>query len=229
MQVADVMSKDVLTLRPSLPFKDAVARMLDAGVSGAPVVDENGAVVGIVTEADLMPKEAYGSGRGGGSGGLGYLAGRALERVRKTRALTTGDVMTTTVHSVSSTEDVRIAAREMLKHGIKRLPVVDDDRLVGIVSRQDLLRVFTRPDDELQAEIELLLRNPLRWPPVARLLCAVWDGRVLLEGEVEQRGDIAIIGSLVTHIPGVVRVHNNLRVRPRGGLVLEEPEEEVRQ
>jgi CBS domain-containing protein len=221
MHVADVMTKDVVTLRPYVPFKDAVACMLDADVSGVPVVDEHRAVVGIVTEADLMPKEAYNPGHKRATG-LGHLAGRAKGRTRKARALTTGDLMTTTVHNVSSTDDIRTAAREMIEHGVKRLPVVDDGRLVGIVSRRDVLRVFTRSDDDLQEEIEARLRNPLRWPPVSRLACAVWDGRVLIEGEVEEPDDRAVIGAFVSRIPGVVKVHNNLRVRPRGALVLEE-------
>jgi CBS domain-containing protein len=226
MRVADVMTSDVVTLRRSVPFKDAVACMIDAQVSGVPVVDEEGRVIGMVTEADLMPKEVFDVGHRR-THGLGDLTGRAF--AGKARGRTVGEVMTTTVHTVSPTDDLRVATRRMLEHNVKRLPVVDDGHLVGIVSRRDVLRVFALPDDELQAQIEAVLRNPLRWPPVSRLLCAVWDGRVLLEGEVAHRRDVDVIGALVGGISGVVSVHNNLHVRPRGGLVLEEREQEVLQ
>jgi CBS-domain-containing membrane protein len=229
MDVAAVMTRDVVTVCRADSFKDAVVRMVDAQVNGLPVLDDERAVVGIVTEADLVTKEAFEPGRQRPFTSFAdVLANRSFYWIRKAKGLTVGDVMTAKVHTASSSEDVRDAARRMLEHGVKCLPVVDDGRLVGIVARRDILRVFLRSDEELQADIEEILRNPLRYPTVSRMECAVWDGQVLLEGEVEHRRDVDVIGALVSRTPGVVKVHNNLRVRPRGALVLEDPEQEVR-
>lgn len=213
MLVADVMTKNVVSVHPSDTYKKAVQRMLQASVSGMPVIDENEAVIGMVTEADLMAKEAYDpEPRRPLALVSDLLLGHDTRWIDKAVARTVGDLMTRHVVSAGSTEDVHRAARRMLEARVKRLPVIDDGRLVGIVSRRDLLGVFRESDDGLRQRIEATLRDPAISPEIAELVCFVWDGEVLLEGAVVNPTDIDVVGAIVRKLPGVVKVHNNLVV-----------------
>lgn len=213
MLVSDVMTKGVVTVRAADPYKRAVQMMLDAFVSGMPVIDEDENVVGMVTEADLIAKEAYGAEpRRPLAVVSDLLLGHDTIWIDKAAARTVADLMTRHVVSAESTEDVHAAARRMLEARVKRLPVIDDGRLVGIVSRRDLLGVFRGSDDALRRQIESTLRDPLLSPELPAFVCFVWDGEVLLEGSVAKPDDIDVVEHIVRQIPGVVNVHNNLIV-----------------
>jgi CBS domain-containing protein len=206
MKVRDVMTPLVVTASPEMSFKETAELLVESGVSGLPVVGPGGRLLGLVTEADLMSKEAFDTRRRRPLAVLvDHLTGTA-RWIDKAAGLTAGEVMTTDVVTAGPAEDIRVAARRMLERGVKRLPVVEDDRLVGIVSRYDLLRLFHRPDAAIAAEIDAKLADPLYAPEDHAVKAAVEDGVVTLEGRVRLEGEEAVVRGLAERVPGVVRV-----------------------
>lgn len=206
MKVRDVMTSAVITVQPETTFKETAQRLLDYGVTGLPVVDGEGRLVGLVTEADLMSKEAFGTRKHRPLEALlDQLTGEA-RWVGKAAGLTAGQVMTTDVVTARPNEDIRVAARRMLDRQVKRLPVVEDDRLVGIVSRHDLLRLFHRSDADIAAEIETKLASPLYSPEDHTVSFSVEDGVVTLDGRVRFEGELPVVVGMAWGVPGVVHV-----------------------
>jgi CBS domain-containing protein len=215
-----VMTTDVVSVRPDTPFKEVVEKLVGAGVSGLPVVDENGGMEGIVTEADLVTKAAYAGRR---SRALAVLADvlSAREHHWTTKALgwTAADVMTKNVATCGPDEDVRIVARHMLERGVKRMPVLGGGRLVGIVSRQDILRALVRPDAEIAADVTHALATDPNRPDDHHVLCTVEDGKVTLTGDVRYAWDAPIIVAMARGVDGVIDVESHLHHRepnPKG-------------
>jgi CBS domain-containing protein len=203
--VADLMTRDVVTVVPGTPFKDVVQTLIDHHISAVPV-SADGDVVGIVSEADLLPKEERMNRRFGP-----LLEGPRHRRSRvKGAATTASDVMTSPVVTISSQATLAEAARLMEKHAVKRLPVVDDGRLVGIVSRADILRVFLVDDEELRRRVvdEIVSGFLLLEPDVVDV--TVSAGVVSLSGQLERRSDVEILERLVTAMESVVRVDSRL-------------------
>jgi CBS domain-containing protein len=209
MTVEDVMTTEVVTARLDTPLK-AVARLLvERRVSGMPVVDEAGGVVGVVSEADVLVKERDSSV---GRRRRAPLFGRAAPKEQAKRAAhVAGDAMTTPAVTIEPFWSVAAAAREMLDHGINRLPVVRDGRLVGIVSRADLVRAFARSDAEVgreardQIELSLALDADLSQPDLT-----IESGEVTLRGRVRRRTVAEGLPALVARVPGVVGVRSEL-------------------
>jgi CBS domain-containing protein len=143
MKVADVMTRAVITVGPEASWQEVTRRMLDAGVSGVPVTDPEGSLLGIVTEADLMTKPAFGRRRQRSLAAFVELVTGDAGLVAKAMAATAGDLMTAPAITASPGEGIGAAALRMLDRSLKHLPVVDRGRLVGIVSRRDLLRTLT--------------------------------------------------------------------------------------
>lgn len=141
VHVRDVMTTDVVTVGPDATYLEIVDRLLAHDVSGVPVVDGDRSLLGIVTEADLVSREAYGPERRRPLALLlDYLRDRDPAWVRKASGSTARELMTHIVTTAAEDDEVRVAARAMLESDVKRLPVVAaDGRLVGIVSRRDLL------------------------------------------------------------------------------------------
>lgn len=207
MKLHDLMTTSVITIGPEAPLKEAARRMIEAGVSGLVVTDDDGALVGVITEADFVKTE---SDR------------RARKRARLLRwftaddempseGRTVGDVMTSHVITLPPDADHAEAARVMRNVGIKRIPVVDDDRrLLGLVSRSDILRAFARPDAEILGEITDHIMREVLWiePRKARVSCE--DGNVTLAGQLETRSDAQLLVELTRRIDGVVSVKDNL-------------------
>ncbi|HEV8647824.1 MAG TPA: CBS domain-containing protein, partial [Actinomycetes bacterium] len=137
----DLMTTPVVTLKPDAHLKDVAGILVRRGTNAAPVV-ENGRLVGIVSEADLIALEAGSDQR---------FAGRQAEQRPLPR--TVREVMTRSVFTVSRDADASQAARLLLRHNLKSVPVVVGDRVVGMISRRDLLRVIARSDDGIHAEI----------------------------------------------------------------------------
>jgi CBS domain-containing protein len=149
--VRDMMTTEVVTVELSTPFKEIVARLAERRVSAAPVLDSGGRAVGVVSEADLLLKEEHPDPDLDVP--LVWSRRRRLER-DKAAATVAGELMTAPAVTVPPTATVAEAARRMHAAGVKRLPVVDEEGLlVGIVSRADLLKVFTRPDHAIRREI----------------------------------------------------------------------------
>jgi CBS-domain-containing membrane protein len=183
--------------------------MLHHGISGLPVVDDQHHLVGMVTEADLVSKEAYGGRRRRVLELLADLvAGGETRWAIKGRAHTAGELMTTELHTANPNEDLRVAARRLVEHRLKRLPVVDDGRLVGIVSRTDLLRVMHRRDEDLARDVAELLADPRRAPEAHAVEADVVDGVVRLRGTVRFPLDVPVLTGMVWTLPGVVDVRN---------------------
>jgi len=207
--VGDVMTTDVVTVEESTPFKKIVA-LLDAhGVSAVPVVDVARHVVGVVSEADLLLKEE--DPQAGLEAPMWESKRHQLERGKAAGAVAR-DLMTTPAQTVGSLATVAEAARFMHARGVKRLPVVDTltGRLVGIVTRGDLLRVFTRPDADIRSEIvdDAILGEFFMDP--RRFTVEVHDGVVVLQGQVERRSLIPILVRVVRAVEGVVQVEDRL-------------------
>src|SRR6185295_4346231 len=123
---------DVLTVREDTSFKDTVELLVENRVSGAPVIDDAGHLVGLVTEADLVSKEAFDLRHRRPLAALGELVGGASRWSHKAAGLTARDVMTDRVVTAAPGENIRSVARRMLDLEVKRLPVVEHGRLVGI-------------------------------------------------------------------------------------------------
>ena len=214
MKVRRMMTADVVSVEPDTPFKEVVEQMVGAGVSGLPVVDDRGSLVGIVTEADLVAKEAF---PGQCPRALALLAdvlsAREHHWVTKTRGWTAGDVMTRSVETCTPDEEVRVALRRMLAHGIKRIPVLEDGRLVGIVSRHDILRTLVRSDAEITEDVNRRLKEAPDRPEDHHVTCTVEDGKVTLTGDVRYAWDEQILVAMIRGVDGVIDVVSRIRHR----------------
>jgi CBS domain-containing protein len=206
--VKDLMTPQVVTIGPATPFKEIVARLANHRVSAVPVVDDDGLVLGVVSEADLLLKEEFPDPDADIP--LFWTKRRRLERDRAA-ATTARDLMSVAVVSIAPDATVAEAARRMHSAGVKRLPVLDEGgRLVGIVSRADLLKVFNRPDQAIRREImdEVIVGEFMMDPN--RFFIHVTDGVVVLQGRVERRSLLPYLVRAVHSVEGVVRVKNRL-------------------
>ena len=148
-RVKDVMTTDVVSVPESAEYKDIVSVVRELRVSAFPVLDVSGHLVGVVSEADLLLKEAGQEALGGSL----ISSGRRGEQA-KAAGVTAAELMTSPAVTIGPEDSVADAARRMHDRHVKRLPVVDHaGRLVGIVSRVDLLSVFDRPDSEIRATV----------------------------------------------------------------------------
>ena len=150
MRVRDVMSTDVATVAPATDLRDIAALLVEKRISGVPVV-ENGRVVGVVSERDILFKERPSDGLHRGV--LGWLMDEG-DLMLKVDARTAGSAMTSPAVTIGPDRGVADAASVMLDESFSRLPVVDHGSLVGIVTRHDLVRAFARSDEEIWLEIE---------------------------------------------------------------------------
>lgn len=210
MKARDVMTTPVVTVDPETSFKEVIALLVEHDVSGLPVIDPLGRLIGVVTEADLVSKEAYAGRRRRLLGVLSDLLSGDHRWTHKAEGLTAGEVMTRQPFVAGADEEVGRLARRMLERGVKRLPVVEAGRLVGIVSRKDLLRVFDRPDEAIAADIRARLASPLYTPEDQAVTFSVDQGVVTLEGSVRYEGDRAVVDGMVRAVPGVVAVESSL-------------------
>ncbi|CAL9654092.1 CBS domain-containing protein [Streptomyces sp. enrichment culture] len=216
LKVGCVMTTEVVRAEYGTPFK-AVARLLaEHRVSGLPVVDDDQHVIGVVSETDLMlhqaatplayePPPRFGVAR---------LTPRARRRAAKVRACTAGRLMTAPAVSAHADDTVVEAARTMVEHRVNRLPVVDeDDRLVGVVTRHDLLQTFLRPDGDIREEVirEVLERG--LWLVNGSIDVTVTEGVVTLEGQMERRSETGIAVAMTRKTDGVVDVVDRLTHR----------------
>lgn len=214
MKIRDVISRDVVSATPGTTFKEAVDLMVAHDVGALPVLDDLGRVIGIVSEADLLAKAGYaGPPRRALLALLDVVDGDDASW-RKARARTVGDVMTTRPRTLRPEQDVAVAARTLVRSRHKRAPVVDDtDLLVGVVTRQDLLGAYARPDDAIADEITAALADPTRTPEGNGAHARVRDGVVTLTGSVTDELDRRVVAGSAWRVPGVVDVVDELAVR----------------
>lgn len=212
MKVKDLMSRDVVTVSPGATVKHAAELLVEHKVSGLPVVDTDGRVLGVISERDLLFKA---QGELEGQDWIRWLTDPlAVTDRRKRAAKLVGEAMTSPVETVGPNQPVAWAARLMLGSGIKRLPVLEQGRLVGIVTRADLMRALARPDAEIAADIRELVVKHLLVDPRG-LEIEVRAGEVTLGGALENEADVAVLPDLVARVPGVVDVRSAL-VAPHG-------------
>ncbi|MGY3848127.1 CBS domain-containing protein [Streptomyces hydrogenans] len=185
LKVGGLMTDDVVSALPAMSFRDVAKLLAEHDITGLPVVDADDHVIGVVSESDLLAR----------------------------RALTVRGVMSTPAVTVHAEEAAADAARLMARRGVERLPVVDEEeRLVGIVTRRDLLRVFLRPDPEIRRRIrDEVLADAMDLPPDA-IDVHVLDGVVTLAGRLRRRSQASMLRRLAERVEGVVAVVDRLSV-----------------
>lgn len=205
--VFEVMTHDVVTAAPHTPFKQIVRLFAENDVSAVPVVGPDRRLLGVVSEADLLRSTAE----------LPALEGRwaGVRLLSQERGLpdaeTAAQLMTSPAVTAQPYWNLAETARTMHRKGVKRLPVTDETgRLVGIISRSDLLRPFLRGDTAIREEIERdVLTDTLRLAP-GMIRVTVDDGVVRLTGRVDERADIPVIVRLCRSVDGVVTLHESI-------------------
>lgn len=203
--VAEVMTSEVKSVAPSTPLRAIAATLTSLRISALPVVDVEGVVVGVVSEADLMLKELFGTHP---SHADAWLSEGELSKLDSTIA---ADLMSSPAITVGPDATLALAAKVMHDRQVKRLPVVDaDGRLLGIVTRGDLLAVFLREDCDIRREIvdEIVVRT--LWMDPEGFSVGVDGGVVTLAGKVDRRSDIGVLVGLIRGVDGVVAVHTEL-------------------
>lgn len=204
--VSDVMSQTVVAVGRDAPFKEIVRTMEQWKVSAMPVLEGEGRVVGVVSEADLLPKEEFRD-----SDPSLVEQRRRLSDLAKAGAVTAGELMSAPAVTVHPDATLAQAARIMAVRRVKRLPVVDDvDMLQGIVSRADLLKVFLRSDEEIEEEVRRTVVSYL-FPALSHAIHVnVREGVVTLRGHIRDTSLISVAVRLVRAVEGVVDVEPHL-------------------
>jgi CBS domain-containing protein len=206
LRAVDVMTSPVVTVGLGAPITEVVRLLRRRGISGVPVVDKLHRLAGIITEGDILLKEA-------GAGGYPMLAymGRPFARTQASRELhrthgrTAEDVMVRDVVTAVQAAPLREIAGLMARHGINRIPIVRNHHVVGIVTRADVLKAFDRPDATLRAEVRSVLLTDLAIDP-DRFEIDVSEGVVRLRGTVEDPRDIGLIETFLSEIDGLTAV-----------------------
>jgi CBS domain-containing protein len=206
MKVRDAMTTDVKTVGPDASLKDVAAILSEHRISGLPVVDDDRRVLGVITKSDIIIKELA-------------EAPTVLRRLlhhreatavaTKIEAETAGQAMGEPAITIGPGHLLADAAELMLEHGVNRLPVVEDDRLVGILTRFDLVQAFARDDAEIERDIRDEAFAGLSWPEELQL--TVTRGEVMLRGEVDSKFDAEAVPVSIRRIPGVVSVDSELK------------------
>ncbi|MCN9244696.1 CBS domain-containing protein [Streptomyces sp. RY43-2] len=206
--IGDVMTEEVITLRADTPFHE-VAALLDANdIGAAPVIDDDGAPIGVVSASDVLRHETGLPDALGQDGDDEHAWGKA-------RAQTAGALMSSPVFTARADWTIPRAARELRTRHVKQLPVVDHNGLLtGIVSRSDLMNTFIRADDEIRDEVERDVLGRILGLAEGTVLVEVEDGAVLLRGQVPGPRLVAVVVALCQGVEGVVAVEAHLGTAP---------------
>jgi CBS domain-containing protein len=237
MKARDIMSARVITIAPDASVQDAVGVMLENHISGLPVVDASGALVGMVTEGDFLRRAETGTAPKRPRW-LEFLVGpgRLAEEYVETHARKVGEMMT--IDPVTVTEDASLdeIVKVMERRRIKRVPVMRGTQVVGIVSRSNLMhavatlgRTAAAPAQSDAAIRQQLLDEFQKqfWAPAALIDVAVKDGVVELWGTILEGAQGEAIRVCAENIPGVKKVVSHLTwIEPMSGMVISDADQE---
>ena len=235
MKVADVMTREVVSIAPDASVMEAVRLMLQHKISGLPVVDASGRLQGVVTEGDFLRRVETGTERKR-SRLVEFLLGpgRLAEDYVHATGRKVGEVMTPDARTVGEDEPLEKVVHLMERYRIKRLPVVRGDKVVGIVTRQNLMRALASlalaahpvaADDATIRERLLAELNRHAWAPVGLIDVVVKDGVVKLSGALTDERERQAIRIAAENIPGVKKVEDHLVwIEPNTGVIVEAPE-----
>ncbi|MBW5480550.1 CBS domain-containing protein [Streptomyces bambusae] len=194
------MTDEVVTVAPDTAFKDVAKLLAQHDISGVPVLDDEDRVVGVVSQTDLLAHPAA-------------LARSDLQHGAPEPPPAAGDIMSAPAVTVHAEDTAADAARLMTRRSIERLPVVDvEDRLVGIVTRRDLLRMFLRPDSEIRQRVQDIL-TVVVGVPAGDVEVHVVDGIVTMDGMVQHRSQLRVLHAVVERLDGVVAVASHVTAR----------------
>lgn len=211
MRVEELMTKAVISIGPETTLRQVAGLLARERISGVPVVDADGYVVGVISEADILRRE-----RGPSPGRLDFFhrLGGDVEAERLA-ARTAGEAMTSPAVTIRPEQSVWEAAARLVDRRLKRLPVVDDEGcLVGIVSRGDLVRAFARDDRSIERDVrDSVLITPFGISPDV-VEVSVVEGELTLRGQVENENVADLLVAHVKRVPGVLEVHAELTWRP---------------
>ena len=233
MNAADVMTKAVVAIDPGAPIAQAIRLMAAHRISGLPVLDRDGQLVGMLTEGDLLRRAETGTG-GDPAGWFGCMVmpGRTAARYIRTHARHVDEVMTGNVVAVAEDTPLQHVVELMRRHRVRRVPVVRDGRLVGVVSRADIVgKVGEVLDAEAATVDDATIKRAVYdamdaepWSRGCRLAVAVEDGVVSLDGCLFDANERAAMTVLAETVPGVKRVENRvICVEPLSGITTYDP------
>jgi CBS domain-containing protein len=236
MIVSDVMTRRVLSVAPDSTVEDAAALMLKRGISGLFVVDATGSLAGVVTEGDLLRRDELGTERHRPWWlRLIVSPGRQAADFTRTHGRKVSDVMTETVISVPENAPLETVVELMERHRIKRVPVTQDSRVIGVVSRSDLLRALvgrartelpTATDDRSIRAAILDALDGQSWAPMTTLNVTVEQGVVDVWGTISNDDERRAICVIAENASGVKQVRDHLVfVEPYSGTVIEAPDQ----
>ncbi|MFJ3175344.1 CBS domain-containing protein [Streptomyces roseus] len=195
--VSDVMSHTAIAIGREASYKEIVELMQQWKVSALPVLEGEGRVVGVVSEADLLLKEEYRRDE--------PRRPEQFDEAAKAGAVLAEELMSSPAFTVQPDATLAEAARIMARMAVKRLPVVSDVGILeGVVSRSDLLKVFLRPDEEIEAEVRELVLGELPLP--AHVEFRVLEGVVTIQGPLPDRALVPLLARAIRAVEGVVDV-----------------------
>ena len=220
MKVKDVMTSPVISIEPETPVLQAVRIMLQRHISGLPVIDKDGRLVGIVTEGDFLRRAETGTERRRPRW-LEFLVGpgRLADEYTRAHARKVGEIMTADPHTVTEETPLEEVVKVMEKRQIKRLPVVREKEVVGIVSRANLMHALAGMAREVKpvAAGDQAIRDRLvaelakqPWAPIALINVIVKNGVVELWGTITDERERQAIIVAAENVPGVKRVNDHL-------------------
>lgn len=222
MNAGDIMTVGAVTVRPDTTIEHAARLMIEHQISGLPVVDDAGRLVGVVTERDLLHRPELGTERHRPRWIEFWMSPeRQAQDYAREHGRTVGDVMTHDVVSVGPEADLGAVAELLEQHGVKRLPVVRDGKVVGIVGRANLVVALSRRVGEVPKSLadDIAIRRHILaeirskpWGPVGTLDIAVRDGVVTLNGTVTDVRVRDAVRVAAENAPGVIRVWDKLEI-----------------
>jgi CBS domain-containing protein len=209
VKVRDAMSSTVISVPPSLRLKDLAQLLTEHEISGVPVM-EGDAVVGVVSEADVLMKQV---GRPiSRRRPLEWIFGEArdAEEVRRRQATIVREAMSSPAITIAADRPLREAAAQMVDSRVNRLPVIDDGKLVGILTRADLVRAYLHRDEDARRAIRDQVFDKTMWLDADAYGVDVHEGIVTIEGNVDRKSTATILERLTGLVEGVDRVDNRL-------------------